>query len=464
MNAGVQQPAVQPERTAAQAPARARSSHPYPSARYAWYVIGVLFAITLLSQLDRQLPALVVRPLRREFGVSDTAFSLLQGYAFAVFYTLAGLPLGRLVDRGNRRNLIFIGLLFWGGATALFAFGQTYHQLLLARVGVGIGEAVLAPAAYSLIADCVAPARRGRALAVYYVSIAIGSGASLLLGGWLLAAIPVQGMALGPLGAMPAWRVAFLAAAAPAVPLAILLLLSVREPARREDHALHVAAEVSTVADFVYHLRQHASTFSRVLTYPALLSVIGYGALAWAPALFERSFGMPPARSGPVLGIIVAAAGAAGTLASGFLSDWWTRRGMPAARLRVALAGAALFAVPSVLWPLMPAPVPAFALLFLTVLGLGLAQSAAPPSIQAVVPNRMRGQAIAVYLLLAGLLGIGLGPTAVALVTDHVFHDDAALRYSLALTAAPSALFGLWLIGSGLRPYARTCVALQSAG
>lgn len=433
----------------------------FPPARVAWYVIGVLFAVTLLSQLDRQLPALVVRPLRKEFGISDTAFSLLQGYAFAVFYTLAGLPLGRWVDRGNRRNLIFVGLLFWSAATALFALAQTYEQLLLARIGVGIGEAVLAPAAYSMIADYVAPERRGRALAVYYVSIAIGSGASLLLGGWLLALIPPEGLALGTLGTFAAWRVAFFAAAMPALPLAVILLLTVREPARMETGAAQGSADTPSVAEFVRHLRTHAATFARVLTYPTLLSIIGYGALAWAPALFDRVHGIPPARAGIVLGIIIAAAGASGTLLSGYLSDRWTARGDPASRFRVALVGVAIFIVPATAWPLVASPVLAFGLLFLTVFGLGLAQSAAPASIQAVVPNRMRGQAIALYLLLAGLLGIGLGPTSVALVTDYVFHDDKALPYSMALMAGPSALIGLWLIASGLKPYARTVSALN---
>lgn len=433
----------------------------FPPARVAWYVIGVLFVVTLLSQLDRQLPALVVRPLRKEFGISDTAFSLLQGYAFAVFYTLAGLPLGRLVDRGNRRNLIFVGLLFWSAATALFAMAQTYEQLLLARVGVGIGEAVLAPAAYSMIADCVPPAQRGRALAVYYVSIAIGSGASLLLGGWLLALIPAQGLQIGTLGTFSAWRVAFFAAALPALPLALLLLLTVREPVRRETQSAAGGTEAPTVADFVRHLRAHAATFARVLTYPTLLSIIGYGALAWAPALFDRAHGIPPSRAGVVLGIIIAVAGASGTLISGFLSDRWTAQGVSAARFRVALVGVAIFIVPATVWPLVGSPNLAFALLFLTVFGLGLAQSAAPASIQAVTPNRMRGQAVAVYLLLAGLLGIGLGPTSVALVTDYVFHDDKALPYSMALMAGPSSLIGLWLIASGLKPYARTQAALN---
>src|ERR1700684_2153557 len=240
----------------------------YPNAAYAWYVVAVLFAATLLSQLDRQLPALLVRPLKQEFGISDTAFSLVQGYGFAIFYTLAGLPLGRFVDRGNRRNLIVAGLLFWSLATGLFAFAQNYTYLLLARVGVGIGEAVLAPAAYSLIADYIAPSRRGRAMAAYYVSLAIGSGASLLLGGWLLGAIPHEGLQIAGLGQLSSWRAAFLIAALPGAPLALLLLLSLREPARHEVAGTPVIRTTPTVGDFIRYLLAQSGTFLRVLTYP----------------------------------------------------------------------------------------------------------------------------------------------------------------------------------------------------
>ena len=433
----------------------------YPNAGYAWYVVAVLFAATLLSQLDRQLPALLVRPLKQEFGISDTAFSVLQGYGFAIFYTLAGLPLGRFVDRGNRRNLIVVGLLFWSLATGLFAFAQSYTSLLLARVGVGIGEAVLAPAAYSLIADYIVPNRRGRAMAVYYVSLAIGSGASLLLGGWLLGAIPHQGLQLAGVGQLSSWRAAFLIAALPGAPLALVLLLTMREPARHGSSVAFSTRTTPTVGEFVRYLRAHSGTFLRVLTYPTLLSIIGYGALAWAPAQFDRRFAIPAAKSGVVIGIVVAAAGGIGTLLSGFLSDYWSNRGVSAARLRVAFLGVLLLPAPAVLWPLVGSPMLAYALLFLTVFSLSIAQSAAPALIQAVVPNRMRGQAIACYLLLAGLLGIGLGPTLVAVLTDFVFKDHGALRYSLALSAAPAALFAMWLIGSGLKYYQATFAALQ---
>jgi MFS family permease len=435
------------------------ASYPYPA--YAGYAVAILFAATLLSQLDRQLPALLVRPLKQEFGISDTAFSLLQGYGFAIFYTLAGLPLGRFVDRGNRRNLIVVGLLFWSLATGLFAFAQNYTHLLLARVGVGIGEAVLAPAAYSLIADYIEPSRRGRALAAYYVSLAIGSGASLLLGGWLLGVIPRHGLQIAGLGEISSWRAAFLFAAIPGAPLALLLALSLREPARREATNAPAIDITPSLGEFVRYLRQHSATFLRVLTYPTLLSIIGYGALSWAPAQFDRRFAIPPARSGIVIGIVVAAAGGIGTLLSGFLSDHWSNRSVSAARLRVAFVGVLLLPAPAVLWPLSGSPALAYALLFLTIFSLSIAQSAAPVLIQSVVPNRMRGQAIASYLLLAGLMGIGLGPTLVAVLTDYVFKDNNALRYSLAISAAPAALFALWLIGSGLKHYEATFAALQ---
>jgi MFS family permease len=460
---------VMPARTTPAGPTTrgAQRAIPYPSQRRAAYVICVLFIVALLSQLDRQLPALLVRPLRQEFGLSDTAFSLLQGYAFALSFTLAGLPLGRWVDRGQRRNLLAAGLLFWSAATALFAFGRSHEMLLLARVGVGVGEAVLAPAAYSLIADLVPAQRRGRALAVYGVSLAVGSGASLLLGGWLLAVIPAQGLALPGIGAMPAWRLTFVAAALPGLPLAVLLLLTVREPARQQDTIAPAAGDGAgqpSVADFVNFLRAHPATVSRILTYPTLLALNGYGALAWAPALFERSHGLPPAQSGMVLGFGVAVAGTIGMLTGGIFSDRWAAQRQPAARLRVAGAGMLLAALPAVSWPLVPGVAAAFSLLFLMVAGIALAQSAVPTTIQAVFPNRMRGQAVALSLLLSGLLGIGLGPTAVALVTDLVFRDDQALRYAIAWTSGPASLLGLWLVGSGLAPYARTQELLQPGG
>lgn len=431
----------------------------FPPAAQAWTVIAILWIVTLFSQLDRQLPALLVRPLKAEFGITDTQFSLLQGYAFALVYTVMGLPFGRLVDRTSRRNLILFGIIVWSTMTVLAGFATSYWELLLARVGVGVGEAVLAPAAYSIIADYVAPARRGRALGVYYVSLAIGSGASLLLGGLILGLLPAAGLNVPGIGMLAPWQLTFILAGLPGIPL-VLLLLFVREPLRHETHGV----ERASIRDFLRYVAAHRSTFSRLLTYPALIAAIGYGMLAWAPAFFERQFHMPIAHVGLALGPLVAVSGLVGTLISGFLSDRWLAQGKPAARFRVTLVAWVLIVPSASLWSLMPSAALAFAMLALVVTGTAIAQAAAPPSVQDVFPNTMRGQAIALYLLLAGLVGIGLGPMLVALVTDHLFGDDSKLGLSIVVVAVPMTLLGLWLSISGQRPYARTLAALRERG
>jgi len=434
---------------------------PYPGARSAWYVIAVLFIVTLLSQLDRQLPALLVRPIRAEFGISDTAFSFLQGYAFALFYTFAGLPFGWLIDRTIRRNLIIAGMVFWSIMTVLSGFAQTYQELVITRMGVGIGEAVLAPAAYSMIADYFSPGRRGRAFSVYYLALGIGSGASLILGALIARIIPDVGLTLPWVGAMAQWRLTFLIAGAPGLFLA-LLLLTVREPARRDAAVALLSRAGAKWSDFFAHLKTHFPTFSRVLLYPGVIAVIGYGVLAWAPAFFDRRFDIPTKTSGLIIGALVAAGGMVGTLLSGWISDRWAARGVPAARLRMAVVAFALVLPTVCLWSLAPAPWMSFGLLTVLFSGFGMAQAAAPTAVQEITPNRMRGKAVAVYLLVGGLLGIGFGPMSIALVTDHVFKTDDGLPYALALVGAPTALLGLWLTWTGLKPYQRTVELLHA--
>lgn len=437
------------------------SHNTYPRESYAWYVIGILFLVTVLSQMDRQLPTLLVGPIKSEFGISDTGFSILQGYAFAIVYTIAGIPLGRLVDRTHRRNLILGGLLFWSLMTIFSGLAQNFWQLFFARMGIGVGEAVLAPAAYSMIADYIRPERRGRALAIYYMSIGIGSGASLFIGGLILHGLPPEGLELPMLGQMDNWRWMFLFAGAPGI-LVAGLLFTVREPKRQESATLTPtpASQQPSIADVIAYLRLHSATFSRVLVYPSILAVIGYGSLAWAPTLLQRRFDLPTSESGVIIGLLIAICGTIGTLISGWLSDYWHKQQLASARFRVTLVGQCLLFPTVSIWALMPHPYLCCAILGVSLIGLAIAQTAAPAAIQEVSPNRMRGQLIAIYLLLGGLLGIGLGPTLVALITDQIFSDNNMLHWSISMTAAPMSLLGLWLCWSGQTPYAKTRLAL----
>jgi MFS family permease len=428
---------------------------PFPSQARAWSVLAILWIVTLFSQLDRQLPALLVKPLKGAFGLSDIQFSLLQGYGFALAYTIMGPPFGRLVDRSNRRNLILVGVIVWSGMTICAAFAESYSMLLLTRAGVGIGEAVLAPAAYSIIADYIPRARRGRALAVYYVSLAIGSGASLLIGGLLLAHVRAP-TTLGSFGVLEPWQLMFVLAGLPGLPLALLILL-IREPRRRELGR----AETASFGEFLHYVGENRATFGRLLSYPAVLAAIGYGVLAWAPAYMDRRFHFPASRAGIIVGIVVGLAGLLGTLLSGWLSDRWLAQGKHAARFRVTIVAWLLIIPAAALWPLMPTPPLALAVLGCAIFGFAIGQSSAPPTIQDAVPNSMRGKAIAIYLLLGGLLGIGLGPTSVALLNDHLFQDETKLGYSIMLVSVPASLLGLWLCWSGLTPYAETTARLR---
>lgn len=420
---------------------------PSTASSYAWYVVGILALITFLSQFDRYLTALLVRPLRAEFGISDTQFSLLHGYAFVLTFVIFGLPLGRLVDRTNRRNLILAGLLAWSLMTAAAAFSRNFTELVIARMGVGIGEAVLAPAAYSIIADYFGTAQRGRATGFYYTSIAFGAGFALVLGGMLLRVLSPNGLVILGVVALKPWQGLFLLAGLPGF-VAALLLLTVREPARREREVEHPVP----MRVFFEHIVARRQAFFRAFGANALATVVGYGILAWAPALFDRRFAITPTRSGLFIGAAMILTGLTGPQITGWLSDRWISRQVPAARFRI-IYWAICLVLPASTWALMPNPYLCYAMLVAALFGLTIVQAAMPVAMQEVVPNEMRGQVVTLYLLISNLVGIGLGPTSVALLTDRVFKGDDMLGWSLASTALPAALLSLWVSRSALSPY-----------
>src|ERR1700688_3894453 len=215
----------------------------YPARPYAWAVVAILIATAVLSYTDRQVLSLLVDPVRRDLGISDTQISLFLGTAFAVVYGIAGIPLGFLADRTSRRNLIFTGVLVWSCGTLACGFSQSFSQLFAARIVVGLGEAVLSPAAISLISDYFPPSRRGTAVGCFLSGIAMGSGASILIGGGVLHAIELGALAATPLAAYAPWRMVLLDIGGPGLLWALAILL-IREPVRHgaEDASISVAA------------------------------------------------------------------------------------------------------------------------------------------------------------------------------------------------------------------------------
>lgn len=434
---------------------------PYPSDLYAWYCVFILLGIYLNSFLDRQILALLVGPIKATMGLSDSQLGFLMGPAFAIFYTIAGLPLGWLADRVSRGKLIAIGQLFWSIASVCFGLGRNYTQLLAARIGVGVGEASLSPSAYSLIADMFPPARLGRALSVYAMGIYLGGGLANVIGGMLsqyyapseLHDFPFVGERLG-------WQVVFFMVALPTIPLT-LLLLTVKEPWRRgigmrrnaQGKLAPVAVPMSQFARYWWANR--GATLSHALGF-ALLSFSGYGAAAWLPAFFMRLHDWSPARVGATLGLSAMVVGPLGLLSAGWLADRWSARGMRDARMRVGLLACVLWFPFGIASPLMPTGELAFLMYVPAFYFASWSWGIAPAAVQELMPNQMRGQASAVYLFVLNLIGLGLGPWGLALVTDYVFADENQVHLSLLWTTTLAHVFAAVLLFMGLPAYRRS--------
>nr|WP_186351428.1 MFS transporter [Pseudomonas chengduensis] len=411
----------------------------------------------VLSFVDRQILNLLVEPIRRDLAINDTQMSLLMGLSFALFYTVCGIPLGRVADTRSRRGLIAVGILFWSAATAACGMAKMYWQFLLCRIGVGVGEAALSPAAYSLIADSFPAERRATAISVYSMGVYLGSGLAFLVGGLVIQFASAQGdVTLPVLGEVRPWQLIFLILGVAGV-FFTLLMLAIKEPVRRGAGA-GVAVPLSEVGRYIRANRRTVLLHNFGF---AGLAFAGYGSAAWIPTFYIRTYGWDAGQVGIVYGCIVAVFGCLGIVFGGRLADLMAKRGRSDANMRVGLY-AALGALPMVvLFPLMDTAFWASMLLAPAVFCLSMPFGVAPAAIQEIMPNSMRGQASAIYLFVITLIGLGVGPTAVALVTDFVFADDNALRYSLLIVTTLAVLMSIILLAKSLKPYRESVTRLE---
>lgn len=431
----------------------------WPNPGYAWCVVGLLMLAFTSSFIDRQILTLLVGPIRADLGITDTQFSLLVGLAFSLFYAVCGLPLAYAADRYSRRWIIAIGVFFWSLMTIASGLADSYWHLFLARMGVGIGEATLTPAAASLIADYFSRERRGRAMAVYATGVYWGSGLALMAGGAvlnLIAAMP--SLSSSPFGGFQPWQLVFFIVGAPGFVIAGLMLL-IREPVRRGVAPPGQEGAVRpTLAPF---LRRNVRTLTTMFLGFSFLGVVVIGYLTWIPAIFMRSFGWSAEDVGLSFGMIVMVFGTGGILAGGWLSDRLIKAGRTDAPVRAGLYGG-LATIPfAVAAPLMPSPELVLAVAAIA-LFLGTSTQALPViAIQLMSPNALRARLASIYFLFGSILIFTAGPSIVAAVTDFVFRDDRAVGLSLAAVCAVAAPLGAICLASGLRPYRRTVAEIS---
>lgn len=423
----------------------------YPSPAYAWYVVGVLMVVYVFSFIDRQILSLLVGPIRRDLEISDTQMSLLMGFSFALFYTFFGLPLGRLADSKSRRGLIAAGLFLWSLMTAACGVARTYWHFLVFRLGVGVGEAALSPAAYSLITDSFPRRKLATALSVYATGIYIGSGMAFLLGGLVVGAVSGQeNVVLPVLGSIRPWQLVFFAVGLPGIALT-LVMFTVKEPSRKG--LVKAGAAPVPVREVLAYIKLNARTFVCHNLGFALLAFSGYGGAAWIPTFLVRRHGMSAHDAGIWFGTIVMVAGTAGILFGGWLADHLAHRGYRDAMLRLGLIATVAWVPFGTSYLLVGSATLSLTLLAPAVFAGAMTGGAAPAAIQQIMPNEMRGQASAIYLFAANLIGLGMGPTAVALVTDYAFRSDQAVGLSLLWVGLVAHVGTLAALLLGLRPF-----------
>jgi MFS family permease len=424
---------------------------------YAWFVVLVLTLAYTCSFIDRQILTLLIEPIRRDLHVTDTQVSLLGGLAFSILYTTLGIPIARLADQTHRRNLMAAGLAFWSIMTATCGLARSFWGLFASRVGVGIGEAALSPAAFSLLSDYFPPRRLARAISVYSMGLYFGAGLALMIGGTVVKAVSGAPMHELPIvGEVFPWQLTFLVVGLIGLPV-LLLMFTIREPVRRGMAARPAGADPTERPSSWPALRRFLGDNRRTLgCHITAFTLFGIGIncyLFWAPTLMMRTHGWGAPRAGFVIGALLFGLGTAGVYCGGWLADRMAISGRRDAILRAAFLGM-LGALPFlVATPLLDDERLATIALGCAVFFMALPQGLPSSALQVVTPNPLRAQMTAIYFFIGNLVASGLGPTIPALLVDYAFRDPAMLRYSLFAVEAVVVPLGLLCLCFGFRAY-----------
>ncbi|MEC7958878.1 MAG: MFS transporter [Pseudomonadota bacterium] len=386
------------------------------------YALGILVIVYTFNFIDRNILSILLQSIKTDLNLSDTSLGLLSGFAFAAFYATLGIPIAKYADRGNRRNLISISLAVWSLMTAISGLAQNFLHLLLARIGVGIGEAGCSPPAHSMISDYFPANKRSTALGIYSLGIPFGIMFGLFAGGWI--------------DEMFGWRAAFFIVGVPGILIAILFRFTVKEPIRGQAEGKVASENQPTIYETISYLLRKKS-FRHLAFAASLAAFVGYGGINWLPSFFQRSYGMPSSDVGWYLGLILGLPGGLGIFLGGYLSDYF---GSKDVRWSLWIAAIAMGVTAPLYYLVYMSPTANTSLLWLIIpVALGnFYQAATFSQTQGVVELKMRSVAAAILLFIINIIGLGFGPSAVGIVSDILQSEygKESLRYSLLIFAS----------------------------
>jgi MFS family permease len=440
------------------------SNQPTHSLRYAWYVVAVLMLAYISSFIDRQVLALLVAPIKRDFHVTDTQISLLIGFSFAIFYTFLGIPIGRMADSKSRKLIIIIGITVWSFMTAICGLANTYWALFFARMGVGVGEAALSPAAYSMITDLFPKNKLGTAMGIYNVGVFLGSGLSILLVALIIKLVQVEGMWTLPIvGEIHPWQTVFFMVGLPGLIIVLLIWATVKEPVRQNTNQ-----EKITNAEIKAHFTKNKAAILSIYFGIACMAMATYGATSWTPTSLMRSYGMKQSEAGIIFGLMVTIFSTGGVIAGGRYADYLSNKGIINGRLLVGVRGMTISAILSIILMTLifitttpPLPM-TLVLCAMFCFFSSFPYAAATAALQEIVPSSMRGIFSAFYLFVVNLLGLGVGPMLAALINDNIFKTENTLMLSMTIGMTIASIISAIVLKNGLKPFAKSIEAQQS--
>ncbi|WP_101760370.1 MFS transporter [Oceanicoccus sp. KOV_DT_Chl] len=366
-----------------------QSNSEYPQPSQSWYLLAILFLAYTLSFIDRQIITLLVAPIRADLGISDFEFSLLHGFAFAIFFALLGLPIGRMADKHNRRNIIAAGILVWSVMTALCGLAKNFSHLFIARMGVGVGEATLMPSAYSMLSDAFPPDKLTKAIAIFSLGGPLGTGIALILGGAIINLIADAGeLSLFGWLTLKPWQSAFLIVGIPGI-LVAAIMLSVIEPKRQglliqqQETSLEIP-----IKQVLHFFLQHKATYGVLFIVTAFMTALNAGYLMWYPTFLVRNFQQPIAEAGQSFGLLFMVFGTAGIFAGSNLATFFNNKGYEDANMRVMAIATSLALIPFVLSPLMPTIAGAMIMMAMAITATQMLAAVCVASIQLITPTK----------------------------------------------------------------------------
>lgn len=388
--------------------------------------------------------SVLIGPIRQDFNISDFQYSLLHGFAFSMFYITLGLPIARLADKYPRFNIISIGVLLWSFMTCICGFTKNFISLFLARMGVGVGEAALSPAAFSILSDIYPKEKLPQATAIYSLGITIGGGLAYILGGIVYEYFATVNLdAFLFFSSLQPWQMTFFAVGLPGFLIALCLKCLPEPPRTLNQTPSYTEENNSSIYDVLEFFKSNWQVYIGIIGSMSLMSVLGYGIMAWYPELLIRIYNIDRSIAGSHFGLVFIVAGSAGALLGGWLCSRLISRGVIDAPVRIIICVSILWAIPTLIAPFSNsselAMIMAWPIVFFLNSYFGIGVSA----IVLATPYNMRAQASAILLFFTNLFGLTFGPTAVAILTDFIFRGDEYLWASLGvlpLIVLPPAL------------------------